>query len=469
MYRTPSSQMNRQPSIPSTGRRVILFGRYPAPGGTKTRLIPELGPVGAADLQRRLTEKTLFTLLQSGRPASSVTFCHTGAEMAKIRRWLGHTGIRFQAQSGNDLGARMHQALTNELNQGAEKAILVGTDIPDLTAGHIEAAFEALDLHDLVLGPSRDGGYWLIGLKRPVDVFRNIPWGGPAVLSRTLAAAERLGLSSTRLAPLNDIDTSEDFRRWRQKGGFSPPYLTVIVPTLNEASSIEGVIDRIRTRDSEIIVADGGSHDRTARLARSAGAKVITAAPGRAVQQNAAARAASGRVLLFLHADTFLPANYAHQIFETLMDPQVAAGAFRFRTDYHCRRMRLIEQTVQIRSALFQLPYGDQALFMPATVFEKAGGFPDVPIAEDLFLVRRLARMGRIALTRGAAVTSGRRWRLNGVGHTTLINAIIAAGCLLGIDPARLAPLYGRGRHVDDGRFHSNIEGCSEKDSIEIQ
>jgi GT2 family glycosyltransferase len=88
------------------------------------------------------------------------------------------------------------------------------------------------------------------------------------------------------------------------------------------------------------------------------------------------------------------------------------------------------------------MPYGDQALFMSRNIFEKVGGFPRVPIAEDLFLVRRLARLGRIAQARGSVLTSGRRWRTIGIWRSTLINYLIAGGCLLGMDPRHLAPLY---------------------------
>jgi uncharacterized protein len=147
-------------------------------------------------------------------------------------------------------------------------------------------------------------------------------------------------------------------------------------------------------------------------------------------------------VLLFLHADTLLPPDYPAQVFEALIPAGVAAGAFRFKTDWNRWSMRLIEKIARIRSTLLQMPYGDQALFMPKTAFDNAGGFPHVPIAEDLFLVRRLGRRGRIAQARGFAVTSGRRWRTLGVWRTTLINYLVAGGCILGMDPRRLAPLY---------------------------
>jgi hypothetical protein len=244
------------------------------------------------------------------------------------------------------------------------------------------------------------------------------------------------------LPELNDIDTPADLKADRSWTGEAGPYLSVVIPTLNEAGSIEAAIRRARSSECEIIVADGGSRDETVEIARDAGAIVLVGPPGRALQQNAGAAAARGKVLLFLHADTLLPADYPRQVFACLMDHRVVAGAFRFKSDYDNRSMRLIEKATQIRAALLQMPYGDQALFMPRSIFKQVGGFPETPIAEDLFLVRRLGRLGRIRLAEGAAFTSGRRWRRIGVWRATMINYLIAAGCLVGVDPHRLAPLY---------------------------
>ena len=424
------------------GGRVILFGRYPVPGRTKTRLIPALGPVGAAELQRRLTQKSLYTILQTHLPASSVEFCYTGGTPHQVKRWLGCHGIGFSRQTGDDLGSRMANALRAAFRRGDRFVVLAGTDIPAMTADHIRTAFRALQHHDMVLGPSRDGGYWLIGMCRPLDIFRDIPWGDADVLARTLAHAARQDLTVHQLEPLDDIDTEADLADWQPQGEWRHPYVTVVIPALNEAAAIEKIIRRVRCADSRIIVADGGSSDGTVKRARGAGAEVIVTKPGRAVQQNAAARLSTGPVLLFLHADTLLPPDYPAQVFEALIPAGVAAGAFRFKTDWNRWSMRLIEKMARIRSTLLQMPYGDQALFMPKAIFDKTEGFPQVPIAEDLYLVRRLGRLGRIAHTRGFAVTSGRRWQTLGVWRTTLINYLIAGGCLLGVDSRRLAPLY---------------------------
>jgi rSAM/selenodomain-associated transferase 2 len=336
----------------------------------------------------------------------------------------------------------MRNALFDAIDGGAEQAVLVGTDIPHLTADHLEDAFDALSRSDLVLGPSHDGGYWLVGLRRKVDIFQGIQWGGAYVLNQTLAVAQKHGLSVNCIQTLTDMDTEADLKAGLPLKEWQRPYLSVIIPTLNEERHIEAAIQSVRFAECEIIVADGGSVDQTRVIAKDLGAKVITAIRGRAEQQNAGAAAADGKVLLFLHADTLLPDDFGEQVFVTLMAHQVVAGAFQFKTDYDHWGMRLIEKIVRLRSTLFQMPYGDQALFLPKNTFEKVGGFPSVSIAEDLYLVRRLSKLGRIALAPGAVVASARRWRNIGILRVTLINYVIAIGCLVGIDPQKLAPLY---------------------------
>ena len=437
-------------------KRLILFGRYPVPGKTKTRLIPSLGRLGAAEVQRFLTERTWDTLLQSG--VAPVDFAYTGAGEAQVRRWIGDVPVHPILQSAGDLGQRMQAALKSAMARGARQVVLVGTDIPALTTCHIAKAFAALEQHDVVLGPSRDGGYWLVGCRRPADVFSNIDWGGPQVLRQTLAAAERCALSVALLddAVLDDLDTETDLKAWQPAQAWRGPFITVVIPALNEAHAIAGALARLSAAagDVEIIVADGGSQDGTRAVARRSGAAVIDAPRGRAAQQNAGAAQARGRVLLFLHADTRLPDNFADQVFELLMDPRVVLGAFRFKSDWDCRSMHWLEQAVQLRCWLFHLPYGDQAFFLRKPLFEQVGGFPAVPIAEDLLLLRRLAHKGRIALAPGAVVTSSRRWRSSGILRLTLIHALIAGGCLLGVDPVKLAPL--RRRSLPAGAHHTS-------------
>lgn len=422
--------------------RLIVFGRYPVPGRTKTRLIPALGPAGAADLQRRLTENIVETVREFAKPRKiEVEVCFEGDSKHKMRHWLG-SGIVLSRQVQGNLGERMQAACLDAFQKGADRVVLLGTDIPQLRKDHLEKSFDALAENDVVIGPSTDGGYWLMGMTHPVDLFKGIKWGSDLVFDQTLSLAKKQGLRVKTLTPLKDIDTAEDLKQvlpgWAEKG----PYVSVVIPALNEAMNIEATIKSAMHQDAEIIVVDGGSTDSTVKIASSAGVRVIESPRGRAVQQNLGAKAATGRVLLFLHADTLLPAGYVNYMFEVLMDRKTVAGAFRFKTNLDYPAMKLIEFVANIRSRYLKLPYGDQGLFILKSVFESVGGFPEVPIAEDLYFLRCLSRYGRIKITSAYALTSARRWQTLGLFRTTLINYIILMGCCLGVSSHILAGLY---------------------------
>jgi len=197
----------------SSRDRLIIFGRYPVPGRTKTRLIPVLGPAGAADLQRRLTENILETVRRFARPREiGVEICFEGDSKQKMRRWLGSGEILSRQVSGN-LGERMQAAFLDAFQRGAHRVVLLGTDIPKIRTDHLEQAFDALAKNDLVIGPSKDGGYWLIGLNHPVGLFGGIKWSTDAVFGQTLALAKEQGLRVKTLTPLTDIDTAEDLKQ----------------------------------------------------------------------------------------------------------------------------------------------------------------------------------------------------------------------------------------------------------------
>ncbi len=423
--------------------RLIIFGRYPVVGQTKTRLIPVLGPVGAADFQRDLTERVLQTALSAAWSVPfDLEFCFHGNSLANVRRWLDSDEIDFAHQCDGDLGQRMYSAMARAFDQGYQRVVLAGTDVPDLSESHLAQAFQVLADQDLVFGPSTDGGYWLVGARRKIDIFTGLKWSHADVLRDTLAMARGKGWSAFCLAPLTDMDALSDLKVWQPGRNWRRPYLSVVIPVLNEAGRLRHTIASAVCEDSEVIAVDGGSTDASKDVAEKAGAKVVCAPKGRAVQQNFGAQAARGKVLLFLHADTLLPEGFVVRIFEALLDVNVVMGAFKLKTDWERVGMRFIEMAANLRSSVFQLPYGDQGLFMTRETFEVLGGFPEVPIAEDLFLVRHAGRLGKIRTLGEAVVTSGRRWKKSGILKTTAANYLVAAGCLMGKSPHRLARLY---------------------------
>lgn len=437
--------------------RLILLTRYPEPGKAKTRLIPALGAAGAAALHRQLVEHTL-TQVQSLRSCRKVAVevRFTGGDLTLMQNWLGQAW-EYQPQDAGDLGDRLAAAAQTAFAAGSSAVVMIGSDCPGLDAALLDRAFAALQQQDLVLGPAKDGGYYLIGLRRFVpDLFQNIAWSTEVVLRQTVAIATQLNLQIAYLPELSDVDYPEDLVIWQRTQAATT--VSVIIPVLNEENYLPTTIaiaqaaaaagDRV-----ELMIVDGGSTDRTIEIAQALGVRVLQASGGRAAQMNRGAAAATGNLLLFLHGDTSLPPGFDRQIRDTLAQPGVVAGAFELKIGATLPGVQLVEWGVQQRSRWLQMPYGDQGIFLRAETFQQIGGFPELPIMEDFELMRQLKRLGRVAIVPNAVVTSGRRWQQLGVLQTTLLNQAVILGYLLGVSLDRLERWYrGAGRKIGTRR-----------------
>jgi rSAM/selenodomain-associated transferase 2 len=221
------------------------------------------------------------------------------------------------------------------------------------------------------------------------------------------------------------------------------PRISVIVPALDEEAGLAPVLAACRVPGvEEIILVDGGSSDGTRELAARSGASVLSSERGRGRQLNRGAAAAKGEIFLFLHADTLLPAGFAEAIPRLLRRPGTSGGAFRLRIEGEGVALRLIEAGVHLRSILLGLPYGDQALFLTRDDFFRVGGFPDVPILEDMIMVLRLRRMGKVRIAGDAVRTSSRRWRETGPWRMTCLNQAAVWAYFAGFPPERIAEWY---------------------------
>ena len=225
--------------------------------------------------------------------------------------------------------------------------------------------------------------------------------------------------------------------------------LSIIIPALNEEHTLPGLLKMLGNRaDYEIILVDGGSTDATCLLAEGAHCITISSPPGRSLQMNLGAQAASGEVLLFLHADTKLPENFLQLIQNAIQQPHFAAGAFSLKIEGDSKRLALIARFANLRSRYLRLPYGDQAIFLWRTTFLKNGGFPKIEIMEDFVFIKNLRKTGAIITLPEPVTTSARRWQNMGILRTTLINQLIIFGFYLGIQPVKLASFYKRIRGI---------------------
>lgn len=229
------------------------------------------------------------------------------------------------------------------------------------------------------------------------------------------------------------------------------PYLTVVIPTLCEEHTIEGCLRAIgRQIDAAVVVSDGGSTDGTVRRARSCGAVVVEGPPGRGGQLNRGAAATDSAALLFVHSDCRLPSGWHGAVSRALEDPGTALACFRLRTvpsspDAPSALRRLLLETLDLRSRGWRLPYGDQGFAVRREVFDQVGGFPEIPLMEDLAFARACRRVGRIHRIPLSMQTTARRTERFPV-RARLMMLVFPSLFRLGVPPATLARWYGTAR-----------------------
>ncbi len=224
------------------------------------------------------------------------------------------------------------------------------------------------------------------------------------------------------------------------------PRLSIIIPSVDDAECLGttlAALARLRRAGHEIIVVDGGSRDDSRRFARGFADRVLVAGRGRARQMNAGAAAANGDVLVFLHADSLLPGDAQAAIAHALTVS--CWGRFDVRLWGREWSFRIIETFMNLRSRITGIATGDQAIFVEREVFAMVGGYPEIPLMEDVAISRLLKAIARPACLRQRVVTSARRWRANGIARTVILMWRLRLAFALGADPRSLAHRYERG------------------------
>jgi rSAM/selenodomain-associated transferase 2 len=219
--------------------------------------------------------------------------------------------------------------------------------------------------------------------------------------------------------------------------------ISVVVPMLNEERTIAATLLALtQLKPHELILVDGGSSDGTPTICRQFNVEVLTAPRGRAAQMNYGARRATGNVLLFLHADTRLPPTAFDDIRDALGDPRFVGGRFDIQLDGDHWMLRVIGAMISLRSRLSKVGTGDQGIFVRREVFQRMGGFPEIPLMEDIALCRALKRLGEVACLRSKVITSARRWESDGVWRTIFRMWMLKSLYLMGVSPVRLKKFY---------------------------
>ena len=223
--------------------------------------------------------------------------------------------------------------------------------------------------------------------------------------------------------------------------------ISVIIPALNEESIIASTLEALRPlAPTEVILVDGGSTDHSREIVARTDATLTSSVRGRAEQMNHGARLARGDVFLFLHADTHPPPSAIREIRSALEDPRCVGGRFDVRLEGNHSIYRLIGALINLRSRLTKVATGDQAIFVRREVYEEIGGFPNLPLIEDIAFSRYLKKKGKVACLKSRVATSARRWEREGIWQTVLRMWALRLLYLAGVSPFRLKRFYGDAR-----------------------
>jgi len=439
---------------------IIVYAKAPVPGQVKTRLIPKLGEAGATKLHEAFVEDTL-TMVSTLAEVFDIEL-HTDVQ-TNAWSWLGVRRI----QREGDLGTKLYAALSEALGSGRPLALIVGSDSPTLPAEFLEdlARVNA----DVALGPAKDGGFYAIGCRAThPEMFAGVTWSSANTRAQTKDAVRRCNLEIAEGREWFDVDEPEDLDLLVQSKPagrtlnvlkdlgvmLSSPWISIVIPTLNEAASIGHTLETVLAlgNGAQVIVADGQSDDETARIAREYPVTVLSSSRGRGLQLRTGAEQATGEVLWFLHADSIPPPDSHHQIREALQSPQIAGGNFDLLFDGDSRAAR---QLTRIYPHLRKLGlcYGDSGIFVRREVYQAAGGFRAYPIFEDLDLIKRIRRHGRFLHLDSQIVTSSRRFEGRNFGLTFAKWTAMQIMYWAGVHPEVLgcwyAPIRSRGSRAE--------------------
>lgn len=435
---------------PSARPVALLFVRPPRAGRVKTRLARTEGAAEALRTYRTLAEGVHATLAQAQQEGLLDLVLAVADEqpgdLAAVADWLAGARAAWP-QGAGDLGARMERMLLRALAQGAPAVLLVGSDVRGLSLERLRAALAALCTHDVVLAPTPDGGYGLLGLKAPAPTLLRgaLPWSTPVVASVTRARAAQAGLSCATLDGLHDVDTAADLAGMH-------PVLSVLVPVLDEMPSLPARLAPLLAQARalgpavEVLVVDGGSTDGSAPAARALGATVLEAPRGRGTQLRAAAARASGRWLWTVHADATLEPGMVARVLAFAQRGTHPWAFVRTRIDAPGLLLRVLGMLTDVRAWWLGLPYGDQGVLVKRSLYARVGGYDAIPLMEDVALAARLRRLGRPARIAGPGLrVDARRWQRLGFWRVTAGNLGLLARFLLGRASAeRLAGSYAR-------------------------
>ena len=426
---------------------LLVFMRYPEAGKAKKRLSKVIGAARAVEIYEKLLRRTLGIAWEFHRrnPGARIFLFHTPGDPVDLlgERFAGPWD--FRSQQGEHLGVRMEKALDSALSMGADKAVLIGSDIFDLECEDIEEAFRRLDAGTAVLNPAADGGFYLIGLRDPCRApFDFAQWGGSGIYARTAHVLEASGFRVRSGKERKDVDHQEDLHLLDGSVLFQSA-LSVIIPTLSEPHELEPLLrflDNSIWPGDEIILVRGGSACRDCSAEIFGRTKSVLSPLGRGLQQNTGAMLAKGNLFFFLHDDSVPPSDFAYLVRKASENRGVSLGCFRLAFKPSSPSLRLIEAWANLRTAFFRAPYGDQGLFCRKEIFERVGGFRRRYLMEDVDFVKECRKIGKLSILPLPVYSSPKRYLNKGILSASLQNHATKILFSLGFDERKLYHRY---------------------------
>lgn len=445
---------------------LVIFCKRPKVGVGKQRVATELGAHAALALSELLLNAALADAAEWAGP---VVIAPAGAADADWAAQLLPDAL-VVAQQGRNLGERINHVDGVLRQMGAEHVLIMGTDAPGLNARALAEAARALGKTDTVFVPAQDGGVTLLGARRPWPELSALPWETGRLSAALSDGCDAAGLSATWLTPSETVGTKIDrdvdhyadllaltsylkcdprpTRKALLAWAESQPVISVVIPVRRDSVALRALLNQLGselTDRDELIVVDAEQMAECKQVCDYFGARYLSVADTRGARMNIGARASTGSVLWFVHADATVSIDVADSIRR-----QVLAGArggyfaFRFKGERTWIKT-ILEAAINLRT-LFGTPYGDQALFFTRAAFEDAGGFADSSLFEEVALIERIRRGGGFLRMTEKVEVSPRRWEQDGWLARTLQNRLLAIGFALGIPARWLAQKY-RGAH----------------------
>ncbi|MEN6483784.1 MAG: TIGR04282 family arsenosugar biosynthesis glycosyltransferase [Syntrophobacteraceae bacterium] len=428
---------------------IIIFMRYPETGEVKSRLAVAVSPEEASAVYEKLVRRTLGTVAEVGqaRPDTEVYVCFTPFDKEDDMRAAFPGPWKFFPQEGSHLGDRMDRAVRRVLSAGRPcRVVLAGTDLADIQAGDFHTALKILDSGQAVLGPARDGGFYLIGLDRPSpSAFRPESWGTACIFARTKELLEADGFSVQTLDCRRDVDRREDLAFFHSIPMFHQARLSVIIPTIRPIDRLLPLVRLLEAQlwpGDEIVIVRAGNGGPSDPVEVSAKTRCLISRRGRGKQMNRGALTARGDFFFFLHDDCLPPPNFAYHIRRTLLGTSPSLGCFHLAFSPSTPVLDLIAKWADTRTRLLHLPYGDQGLFCSRETFFAIGGFLREYLMEDVDFVSRCLRIGRLECLPFVMQASSRKYLNGGILRTSLKNHLLMLLYHLGVSDRKLYFLY---------------------------